>query len=295
MGWVFILPWFIGLLLFFIQPIFSLIHFSFTTFTLDEGGYSLKSLGGDLLANYREALFADANFPIKFVGSFTDLLYQTPIIVFFSLFSATLLNKNFRGRTVVRAIFFLPIIVSAGVVSSIIQADVSQIPTATTDGSSNIFDVSMLVNYLLQSGIPQQIVNIVSAVVADVAGLVWNSTVQILIFLIALLSIPKAYYEVADVEGATGWETFWKVTFPMISPFVLANTVYTIIDSFTNYSNLVIRYIMDFSVRDLKYSYSAAMAWIYFLVVSLLIALVFLLFRKIIFYGNSSPASGKGR
>lgn len=290
-GFLFVLPWLVGLLIFFIQPVLTFLRFSFTNFTLTSDGYILKHLDGGIFANYHSALFGDANFPIKFVNSFTNLLYQTPIIVLFSLFSAVLLTRKFKGRTVARLIFFLPIIVSSGVVSTIIQNDVTQIAMTSTSSTESMFDVSNMVNFLLESGLPEQFVNIISTVIANVADLIWSSSIQVMIFLIALLSIPQSYYEVANVEGATAWETFWKVTFPIISPFILAATVYTIIDSFVSYKNPVIRYIMDFAIRNLQYSYSAAMSWLYFIVVSILLLVVFLLFRKSVFYSNNDKLS----
>lgn len=154
-----------------------------------------------------------------------------------------------------RAIFFLPIIVTAGVVAEIIKADMSSIVALPAAGASNIFDVTILTQFLLESGLPNGLVDILTGMIANVADLVWKSGIQILIFMAALLSIPSSFYEVAQVEGASGWETFWKITFPTVSPFVLATIVYTIIDSFTSYDNQAMRYIRDYFMKDMNYSY----------------------------------------
>lgn len=279
-GWLFILPWFIGLVLFFIQPIVRFFQYSFTEFKFVESGYKLDTLEGGIFSHYVQALTGDAEFPRLIFETFKNLIYQVPVIVFFSLFSAMLLNQNFRGRTVMRTVFFLPIIITSGIIADIIKGDMTSISVMQSSGSANIFDVSILTGYLQESGLPDGIVNTLTQLVANVADLVWQSSVQILIFLAALLAIPPSFYEVACVEGATAWETFWRITFPTVFPFVLANTVYTIIDNFTSYSNESMRYIRNYFMKDMKYSYSAAMSFIYFLLVLVTLGIVFLLFRR---------------
>jgi ABC-type sugar transport system permease subunit len=286
-GWLFILPWFFGLLIFFIQPMVSFVVYSFTNFRFaDNGGYVLEALSDGKLANYVKALSADAKYPILIFESFKNLLYQTPIIVFFSLFVAIILNQKFKGRLVMRTVFFLPIIISSGVISTVIKQDLNTIAMTSASESYNLFNVSGLVKLLLESGFPDQIVTVLTTMIANVGDLVWKSSIQILIFIAALLSIPQSYYEAAQVEGATGWETFWKITLPIVSPFVLANTVYTIIDSFTTNGNGVIDYITEYSVKDMNYSYAAAMSWIYFLLILVVLTAVMMASRRMVFYGN---------
>lgn len=285
-GWIFILPWFIGTVVFFIQPTLSLLRYSFSDFVFSDNGYSLLAPADGLLSHYRHAFIQDAYFPQHIFSAFRDLLYQTPVVVFFSLFAALLLSRKFRGRTVMRVIFFLPIIITSGVLAEMLRNDMSSIATMPTSGASNLFDVTLLTSFLLESGIPETLVGFLTTVLANLADLVWKSGIQILIFLAALLAIPASYYEVARVEGATGWETFWKITFPIVSPFVLANLVYTIVDSFTNTSNQVMKYISEYFIRDMNYSYAAAMSWIYFAMIIVVIGLIFLMFRKTVFYQN---------
>lgn len=285
-GWLFILPWFIGLLLFFIQPMVTFFRYSFTNFVFTKSGYALNPLKDGLLGNYRQALMGDAQFPQLVFESFRDLLYQVPIIVFFSLFVAVILNRRFHGRLVMRTIFFLPIIITSSVIAQIIRQDTTSVATMPVSGSSNLFDVTTLTQFLLSSGLSSSVVNLLGTVMADVADLVWESGVQILIFLAALLAVPPSYYEVAQVEGASGWETFWKVTFPIVSPFVLANLIYTIVDRFTNYSNGIIQYILTYFMKDMNYSYAAALSWIYLVLIGIVLAVVFLICRRMVFYNN---------
>ena len=116
------------------------------------------------------------------------------------------------------------------------------------------------------------LVKYVTEAINNIYDIVNRAGVQMLIFLAGLQSISPAIYESCKIDGATAWETFWKITFPMISPMILVNGVYTVIDSFTTDSNAVMKYIAN------KYSeadgnvISSAMAWIYFLVVMLIIA-----------------------
>ncbi len=283
-GWMFILPWFIGLLIFFIQPVVKFFIFSFFDFEMSSsGGYNLLSLEGGIFSNYIEAWVSDSEYPIAFVDAFRTFIYEVPIIVFFSLFVAILLNQNFKGRATMRTIFFLPIILTSGALSLVISRGVGAIAMGTDTGSSTIFDVSLLTELLMNSGIPQKIVDTVTGIIASVADLIWDSGVQILIFIIGLLSIPDTYYEVARVEGATGWEAFWKITFPVIGPFIFANTVYTFITACMSVENGVINYVLMVATENFDYSFASAMMWMYFVAMLAIIALIFLIFRKMIF------------
>lgn len=285
-GWIFILPWVIGFLFFFLQPLVSLLWYSFTDFVLIDGGYELKKLDNGMFMQYVRALTEDARFPRLLLEAVSNLAYQVPIVVFFSLFMASLLNRKFHGRMVMRTIFFLPIIITSGVLAELIRSDVGSFAPVSTNRVGNIFDVSVLSHQLLESGLPAGITNILTGLAANVADLIWTSGIQILIFIAALLAIPPSYYEVAQVEGASGWETFWKVTFPIVSPFILVNLIYSIVDSFTVYSNEVMRYITVYFNRDLDYSYAAAMSWIYFATMLIILGIVFLAFRRSVFYSN---------
>ena len=285
-GWIFILPWLIGFIVFFVQPLVSFLRYSFSSFVFVEGGYALNPLENGILGNYVRLFTEDADFPVLMTNCLGELLYQTPVVLFFSLFSAVVLNQKYRGKTAMRTVFFLPIIITSGVLSEIIKSDMSRLVTMSTAGSSNVFDTAVLTTFLLNSGIPEGLVTFASGLIANVADLTWKSGIQILIFLAALLGVPDSYYEVARVEGAGGWETFWKITFPIVSPFVLANLVYTIIDGFTSYSNMMMRHISGYFVQDMNYSYASAMSWSYFLMIVFLVAVVFLLVRRRVFYAN---------
>ncbi len=288
-GWLFIVPWLTGFIIFFFQPVLSFLRYSFGNFKmLPEGGYILEPLENGVFTHYINAWTIDSTYPLAFVDAFRHFSYEVPIIVFFSLFVAVILNQKFHGRTVMRAVFFLPIIITSGVMGLVLGQDMGAVEMGTAAGPSTIYDVTLLTNFLVKSGLPQNIIETLTGVVSNVAGLVWKSGVQILIFLIGLLAIPSSYYEAATVEGATGWETFWKITFPIVSPFILANIVYTLIVSCMEVGNGVIIYVLETATESFDYSYASAMMWMYFIVILLIVGLVFLICGRFVFYGNET-------
>lgn len=291
-GFLFVLPWIIGALLFFVQPLILLLRLAFTDMGFGETGrYVLEPLQ-NWYDNFRSVLSVDAYFSTYLIGSLGGLLYQVPFVVLFSLFSATMLNNKFHGRTLMRTIFFLPVVIGSGLVMNTITKAEDQIATVAAEGSS-MFNTSGLVGLLMMAGLPQEVVDVISTMVTGVADLVWSSAIQTLVFLIALLSVPQPYYEVAKVEGATAWETFWKVTFPTVTPYVLALTIYTVIDSFTNINNKALNYIATSANTDMRFSEAAAMAWVYFLLIVVVIVLVFLAFRPFVFQNHIIGGSQK--
>lgn len=280
-GYLFILPWFLGFLIFFLQPLIQTFGYSVTNMTIKStGGYVLKKLSGGIFSNYIAAFTGDAKFPIYLWGAVQNLLYQVPVIVVFSLFIAIILNQKFRGRTLMRAIFFLPVIITSGIIISITKGNLNGIAMGGNADSGNLFSSVGMYNMLTGMGTPAQFATYVSTIINNIMDTVWMSGVQILLFTAAILSIPSVYYEVASVEGATSWEAFWKVTFPLVLPYIMVNTIYTIIDSFASYSNDVMNYIITVLYKQLSYSYGSALSWIYFLVVMLLIGLVYLLMSR---------------
>lgn len=283
-GWVFIAPWLCGIVLFFIQPLISLVRYSVTDFQfMQEQGSMFAPLEGGWWENYRTAFQGDALFPQKFTATLLDMLYRVPVILIFSLFVAIVLNQKFKGRGFMRLIFFLPVLVTTGVISSIIKTSLTTVVVGG-DSATNIFSAALLTRQLLDAGLPEGLVNTVGGMIANVSDLVWSSGVQILVFLMGLLTIPQSHYEVAQVEGATAWESFWKITFPLIAPYILVNLVYTIVDSFTSYSNQVMRYIVNINYTNINFSYAAALYWLYFVMVLAVIIVIYLLVNRRIHY-----------
>ncbi|MBQ9976444.1 MAG: sugar ABC transporter permease [Clostridia bacterium] len=292
-GWFFVLPFVVIFVAVYIPIIINSITFSFNELEIQQmGGYELIFIGMD---NYTEALFVDSGFVPTLVSGMRQLILDIPAIVIFSLFMAILLNEKMVGRTVFRAIFFIPVILSTGIIDTLDQSNSmmnymqnageemgGEGGQATANEIISAIDIQKLFqNMKIGQGLVDYVVNIVN----DIYNVVNRSGVQMLIFLSGLQSINPAIYESCKIDGASAWETFWKITFPMISPMIMVNTIYTVIDSFTSKSNQVMAYIRN--VYDSAANgqvLASAMSWMYFLVVILLIAIVAGLLSMYIFY-----------
>lgn len=273
-GFLFILPWLIGFIFFFAKPFFQAIIYSFGTVSFpDGGGIHLDWKGGQ---NYIEAFTADAQYPRVLWESLGGLIIDAVVILAFSLFVALILKSEFRGRTVVRAVFFLPVIIASGVVLELLNNNDMASLLLSGGRDSVLFSGGSSINeWLTQMGL-----DFLVQFVQDVFNLSWKSGIQILLFLAGLQTISPQLYEVAAVEGATAWEKFWKITFPLSTPILLLNVVYTIIDSFTDFSNQTMRIIMDYA-QNLKIGYSSALAIIYFVITFVVAGAAYLLISKL--------------
>ena len=206
----------------------------------------------------------------------------------FSLFIALLLNQKFRGRTLARAVFFLPVLVATGPVIAVIKGDIADNGVSGAEQFSALFQTDLvdeLLEFLGIYNLSEELTTTIQTITSDIFNLIWSAGIQILIFLAALQQIPTSAKEAASMEGATGWEFFWKITFPMISPMILANLIYSVIDNFVDSENPAMQVVMVQS-RELRYGLSAAMAWVYFLIVALALALIVGLVSKFVFYEN---------
>lgn len=292
-GWWFVLPFVAGLVLIYFPMLIDSIWYSFNLIQVQTGGgFTLKFVGFE---NYGEALFSDPQYLRILTSSIKQLIFDIPAIVIFALFMAIVLNQKMIGRGVFRAIFFIPVIISTGLIDSIDQSNMilnymgegGGIDTGNTQQSSaadivNSMDVSNLLGNMV---VGTELVDYVVNVVNNIFNIVNRSGVQMLIFLSGLQSISESIYESCRVDGATAWETFWKITFPMISPMILVNGVYTVIDSFTSESNSVMSYISNvYSTMKNGQVISSAMSWIYFIVVALMLVIVAGVLSRFVFY-----------
>ena len=290
-GWIFVLPFLIGFAFVYLPIIRDSFWLAFNEMTIvTGGGYSLEFVG---LKNFQEALFEDPGFVQTLITGIVELIFEVPAILLFSLFMAVLLNQKMAGRAAFRAIFFLPVVLATGIMESIESANILGTymgeSSGIDDGSGSsaaseivsAMDIEMLFSNMK---VGQELVTYVVSIINNIYGIVNRSGVQMLIFLAGLQSISPAIYEACKIDGATGWETFWKITFPMISPMILVNAVYTIIDSFTTESNTVMSYISSVASGTSGEVVSTAMAWIYFLIVVLILAVVAGIMSMFVFY-----------
>ena len=282
-GYGFIGLWLVGAVIFFLIPLIQSLRYSFSDVKIDPGSIEMHTVG---LKNYIYALNEDQYYTEYLEKTLLETLWKTPLILIFSLFIAVLLNHKFRGRTLARAVFFLPVIIATGPVFRIISGDMER--TGNTGGQqfSTMFSTDFigdLMQFLGIYGLSDKMNSMISAVADNIFGIVWNSGIQIIIFLAALQNIHPSVREAAEVEGATAWEFFWKITFPYVSPFILANFIYTVIDSFTSPMNTVMARILDMK-SQWSFGYASAMAWIYFAIVLGVIGLVSIVISRVVYY-----------
>ena len=283
-GYGFIALWAIGTIYFFIMPLIESFIYSFNKTQPVDGEMQLEWVG---LKNYIDAFRTDVDYSPALVNMLKDTALKTPLILVFSIFIAVILNQKFKGRTFARAVFFLPVIIATGPVIDIINGNMSTGGYAGgSEQFSSMFEANLvdeLLNFLGVYNISDSLTEVISSVTSDIMNLVWNSGIQILLFLSALQGIPTSAKEAANMEGATAWEYFWKITIPYISPMILASIVYTVVDSFVDPSNDVMLLVLTKS-SSWEHGMMAAMAWAYFAIVGVVLGIVVIIVNKIVYY-----------
>ncbi|MEI7025592.1 carbohydrate ABC transporter permease [Paenibacillus sp. y28] len=263
-GSLFIAPWFIGFIIFMAFPIGYSLFMSFQDVTITASSTTTKYVG---LAHYQRILFEDGSILYNQLLPFLrQALFMIPIIVIFALMIAIILNQKFPGRGFFRAIFFLPVILATGEV----------VKEFLTQGEGDLgfmskYNVSGLITANLSATWSGPLISLLDSFVL----ILWYSGVQILIFLGGRQTISNSAYEAARIDGAGPWETFWKITLPAMTPFILLNMIYTIIDLFTFPTNPILS-----KVRESEYGPYSALIWIYFIIISFFLAIIFYIFSQ---------------
>ncbi|MBO5197260.1 MAG: sugar ABC transporter permease [Lachnospiraceae bacterium] len=276
-GYLFNLPFLIGVIFLFIKPMATSIVYSFNRITVGGGGIELTPIGWD---NYKYALFSDASFVKALIGSLTDSWWSILLTTFFSMFLALLLNGKFTGRLLFRCIMFLPVIFGTSVVFTLLEkkGGMESDLAATTNAFVAVGDgATRFLNELISSfGLPDDVMGLVRSGANSLFDLAWSSGIQIVLFIIGLQAIPSYLYEVSKIEGATQWETFWKITFPLLSPTMLLCLIYTIIRAFNGSSMIE---MVEENMRT-QVHYASAQTWLYTLVVFLYVFVVYYVVSK---------------
>ena len=265
-GTLFILPFILGFLVFMLRPLIESFWMSFCTVDIKPGqGYTSTFVGFE---KYRYALMVDPKFNQNIIDEIGRMGVNTIATLVVSFLVAVILNQEFKGRTLCRAIFFLPVILSSGVLPGIESQNefynMMSAINAEMAESSGVNISESLQELLSVSGVGAGVFDVVFTMIDSIYDIVMASGIQIIVFLTGMQSIPGSLYEAADVEGCTAWESFWKITFPMVSPLLLVNCIYTIIDFFMKNDNKVMELIYQVTYQDFKFGISAAMSWIYF-------------------------------
>ena len=292
-GYLFTAPYIIGMLVLFIPTVVYSLIYSFSKVEIQFDNVATTFVG---FKNFTDAFGVDIYFRQYLLDAVRGMLINTVIILLFSFFVANLLNQKFVGRGFARAILFLPVILSTGIVA---EADIGNVVSdmfasdsnsadsiATAISSSGFLSAFSLEEIISSIKISESMTNTIIYAIDNTYTIVNHSGVQILIFLSALQSISPSVFEAAKVEGATKWEEFWKITFPILTPMILVTVVYTIVDTFTNPEYKVLTYIQTNAFDNNKLGYASALSWIYFLIILVVLGAVFGIISKRVQYQN---------
>ena len=285
-GIIFILPWLIGFIFFFIIPIINTIIYSFNNVSVREtGGMELQASGFQNYIDLFKVEVTTQNQPILrlLIEENQKILVNVPLIVIFSLFLALIINAKFKGRAIVRVIFFLPIILGLDIVSSMLfinntgldSASAEAVQTVTVFTNTSISDI--LLKY---AGLPIEIAQFIQDALKNISMIISKSGVQVLIFLAGLQSISPSLYEVARIEGATEYETFWKVTIPATANITFFVSIYALIDMFLN--SPITKEIYNFAFLKSKIGVGSALSVLFVLNEIVFLFLISLFLKKVV-------------
>ncbi len=283
-GYAFISIWLVGIVFLFLRPLGMAFYYAFQEMTITTEGMQYKFVGFEnFIYKFRDDIYF---FDSTVWPGLSKFLIEVPICVIFSLFIAIVLNQKFKGRTFARALFFLPVIITSGIAIQVLRS--YGLDTSMETENTYLFSSNGVAEILSSAGLPMGVVDVFTQISNRIFDIVWMSGIQIILYLSGLQGIPAAEYEAAQIEGATAWECFWKITWVRISPITLVVVVYSLIDSFTNVSNVMIKFVYEeYSVRG-NLGGSSALGLSYCLVAFLIIILVYAVTSKHVFYVNEA-------
>ena len=280
-GYFFVSPYIIGLIVFIIIPLAESIRISLSELTVGADRYNLDFVG---TKNYSYIFMVDVNYRKDLLSSFKSMIVSVPVVILFSFFVASVLTTKFKGRGFVRTIAFLPVIITAGAIDKLLAEDYMADTVSASVASGGGQMASSVMSLFGNIGIPDSILAIITTSVSGIYNIVVMSAVPIVIFIAALNSISESIFEAAYVEGATKWEIFWKIKFPISTPQILTCVVYCLIDNLNNSSNVVISKIKTTIYNQWKYGQGAAMSFAYMIVIFVILFAVYKVISKRVTY-----------
>lgn len=282
-GYLFISPFIVGFLVFMVKPFFQSLYMSFCNVELGAATFENHWAG---TVNYIQAFTIDPEFNRLLTEELGRMVVYSLAIIVFSFFVALVLNQKFKGRALVRAVFFLPVILSSGVILGLesdnqLMATLAQQVEVATNGVSITDGLEQV---LTTAGIGTRAYETVFELIDNIYDVAIASGIQIIIFLSGLQTISSSMYEAADIEGCTKWESLWKITFPMISSLFLVNWIYTVIDFCMRSDNEVIKKIQKVMVDQMNYGFASAMSWVYFVIILAFVGITAGIISKGVYY-----------
>ncbi len=271
-GWLFTLPFIIGAAFLFIRPMIVSVIYSFNEVSFDESGLVLEWMG---LENYRYALLGDAKFFKALLTIGGDVFVKIMVIMFLSMFVAMLLNQKFAGRLFFRTVMFLPVVFGADLImTTFMSSNAYDVMNTTSNAYVSVStEANSFISELTNSfGFLSGMMSTFSTYAQKLFDLTWEMGIQVVLFIVGFQAIPSYLYEVADMEGATKWESFWKITFPLLSPTILLCLIYTIIDNFNSDNE-----IMAMITQNMSYliHYACAQTWLYSIIVFAMVMVIY--------------------
>ena len=257
-GFIFLLPWLIGVTMLFAVPFFESLRYSFYELTPRSGEILKEFIGLDnYIYAFNEHVTRNTSFKVELINTTIDALINLPVLLIFSLFIAVMLNMEFRGRAFVRAIFFIPVILNSAAIATALGGGDAIASMLEEQGIDKIFDLEF---YLLQTGMTTWLIAFIVDLISRIYAILSLAGVPILLFLASIQSVPKHLYEAAKIEGATAYEMLWLITLPNVTPHIVTVTVYALVDTFLTSP---ISEIISDELNHQNWGLSSAMAWIY--------------------------------
>lgn len=284
-GYLFILPFIIGFLLFMVKPMFDSLYMSFCTVNLGAGTVEKVWTG---LANIHNEFRIDPEYTQRLADELWRMVVYTFGVIVFSFFVSLILNQEFKGRALVRAVFFLPVILSSGVILGLDENNylMAQVANTVEEVTTGVSITDAIQNILVTLGVGTRAFEVVFEIIDNIYDIAIASGIQIIIFLSGLQTISSSMYEAAQIEGCTKWESLWKITFPMISSLFLVNWIYTIVDFCMRSDNTVMDKFQSVMTVRLEYGLASAMAWTYFAIVAVIIGVTSFIISKVVYYND---------
>ncbi|MGN7381962.1 carbohydrate ABC transporter permease [Paenibacillus sp. SAFN-117] len=281
-GWLFATPWLIGLLLFFSFPLLSSIYFSFTTYSILEPG---EFVGWQ---NYRQ-LFQDNVFWAAVYNTIYFAVFFVPLSIIFGVALALFLNMKVKGMAVYRTIYFLPTLVPQ-VALAVLWMWLLNPQFGLVNGMLNTLGIEGPAWLGSESWSKPSLI-LMS---------LWGIGQSVVIYLAGLHDIPQEYYDAADVDGANWFHKIRTITLPLLTPVIFFNLIMGVIGAFQQFTlpytltkgqgtpaNSMMFYVMHLYDNGFKYfkmGYASAMAWILFIVIMALTALIFATSKRWVHY-----------